>query len=187
LFIVISAFASNVNAQQVINVDSALTAMEDTKSDTIVYNTDSLEARYQMRLFPDMEELADSVFSSLHDRKFEELKQYLVTTAILQDEFDTLDLKALNRLAQVKSEYVEHNLRKQFIKMQKEAKSSRINFRVMEALDRRIKYQTHGDGHEMAQVMYYCDSRKHKFYLSFVAVKIMGHWFLSDELLVTPR
>ena len=159
----------------------------DAKGDSIVYNTDSLEARYQMRLFPDMEELADSVFSSLRDRKFEELKQYLVTTAVLQDEFDTLDLKALNRLAQVKSEYVEHHLRKQFIKMQKEAKISKINFRVMEALDRSIKYQTHGDGHEMAQVMYYCNSRKHKFYLSFVAVKIMGHWFLSDELLVTPR
>lgn len=168
-------------------MDSVIRADTVQTGDTIIYNTDSLELRYNMRLFPDMEEMADSIFSSLKERKFEVLKQYVVTTQILQDEFDTLDLEALNRLAKVKAEYVEFNLRKQYIKMQKVAKFEHLNFRTMVQLDRRIKYRTHTDGHEMAQVMYYCGSRKHKFYLSYVAVKIMGHWFLSDELLVTPR
>jgi hypothetical protein len=144
-------------------------------------STDSLELRYGIKLYPDAEELSVAVYEDIKTRKFDSLLSYLVTTAVLKDEFDTLDLAYLNRLADVKSRYVEANLRKQHRKLLKEAKALHINLRTMELVDKVLRFKS-TEGRDYVEVIYYCKSGKQKFYLSFVCLKIMNHWFVSDEL-----
>lgn len=165
---------------------------QDTSSvveqDSVVkISIDSLEKRYGMKLYGSLEELADSVYVSLHSRKFQTLEQYLFTTQILKDEFDTVDMEHLNRLAHVKSQYVYNLLRKQHKKLIKETKAFKYNLRTMELIDSKVKSGTHREGHEYGEVIYYVKSGKRKYYLTFVAVKMMDCWFLADELGVLVR
>jgi len=154
-------------------------------SDTVILTRkDSLELRYGMKLYGNPEELSDSIFKSLKTKKFEDLKQYIVNVKVLKDEFDTLDLTYLNRLATVKSEYAMRTVQKQHIKFLRECKAYHYNPRTMMGLDRKIRVKQHSDGHEIAEVLWFCKSGKHKFYIGFLQMKVMGHWFLADELVV---
>lgn len=168
-------------------VQDTIALTQDTSenlSKSMMTQTDSLEMRYERTLYSNHVVLADTIFSALKSKKFEDLKQFIVSANVLKDEFDTLDLKYLNRLANVKSEYAVRTIQKQHIKMLKECKLYRFNLRTMEGLDRKVRVKEHSDGHEFAEIVYYCKSGKRRFYLTFLELKIMNHWFLADELTV---
>lgn len=157
-----------------------------TPDSAVTYNTDSLELRYGRKLFASVDELRDSVFPALKTRKFEPLNAFILDARILQDQFDSMDLVYLQRLATVKANYVAANLRKQHRKMLKEAKGYSYNLRMMTLTDSRIRYSTH-NGIAVADVTYYCRYNKRKFYIGFLAIQVMGHWFLSDQLRISPK
>lgn len=143
---------------------------------------DSLELKYGVMLFDTLPELADSVFNALKTRKFENLIPFIATAEMIRVEFDTLDLDYLSRLATVKAQYMLNQLRKQHIKLTKYAKVYHLNLRNMEIVNQRIREKQHAEGHTYGEVIFLCESGSHKFYITFVAIKIIDRWFLADEL-----
>lgn len=162
-------------------IGSFSVANAQTEDSIPIYNTDSLQIRYGMKLYASVEELRDSVFPALKTRKFEPLTAFILNAPILQDQFDTMDLGYLQRLATIKAEYVSANLRKQHRILLKEAKANGYNLRLMTLADSRVRFSSH-NGIAVADVTYYCRYNKHRFYISFLAIQVMGHWFLSDQL-----
>jgi len=164
---------------------ASLSSMAQTAKDTAYYvEVDSVELRYGRDLCDTLPELADSIFAALKTKKFESLKPYLPTAEMLQEEFDSMDLKRLQRLATVKQQYWEQNLRKQHIRLLKDTKVMRINLRHMELVKRRIKMKELDSGVRVGEITYLCQSGKHKFYLTFLAMEVVGKWFIGDELSV---
>jgi len=145
-------------------------------------STDSLELRFGRTMYDTLPSLADSVFIALRTKKFESLLPFIATVAIIKEEYDTLDLEYLDRLAGVKSQYMLNKLRKDHLKMMKIAKIQHLNVRNMELVNHRYRTRTHQEGHEYGEVIYLCKSGNHQFYISFVALKMLDHWFLADEL-----
>lgn len=148
---------------------------------------DSVEMRYQVQLFDTLPELADSVISALRSRKFEAILRFIPTTDMIKEEFDSLDLEYLDRLATVKSQYMVNNLRKQHLKMVKLAKVQQLNLRNMEVVHHRYRQKIHEEGHEFGEVIYLCKSGSHEFYISFIVIKMIDKWFLADELRIEEK
>ncbi len=145
-------------------------------------STDSLELRFGRTMYDTLPSLADSVFIALRTKKFESLLPFIATVAMIKEEYDTLDLEYLDRLAGVKATYMVNKLRKDHLKMMKIAKIQHLNIRNMELVKKRYRVRTHQEGHEYGEVIYLCKSGNHQFYISFVALKMLDHWFLADEL-----
>lgn len=153
-------------------------------SDTVVA-IDSVELRYGRDLCNTLEELADSIFSVLTTKKFENMVPYIATADMLSEEFDSMDLQDLQRLSQLKYQYVVNNLRKQHLKMVKYAQVMHYSLRRMELVKSRIREKEHELGSTYGEVIYLCQSGKHKFYISFLAIRIVDKWFIGDELKIT--
>ncbi len=143
---------------------------------------DSVELRYGRSLCDTLPELADSIFIVLKTKKFDLMKPYLPSAEMLQEQFDSMDLKRLQRLATVKQQYWEQNLRKQHIKLLKDTKVMRINLRNMVLIKQRIKIKELQSGVRVGEITYLCESGKHKFLLTFLAMEVVGKWFIGDEL-----
>lgn len=146
---------------------------------------DSVELRYGKNLIDTLPELADSIFKVLKTKKFEKLIPYIATSDMLKEEFDSMDLERLQKLSEIKYQYMVNNLRKQHFRMVKEAKVMRYSLRNMELVKMRIRTQEHEIGSRYGEITYLCKSGKHKFYITFLAIEIVGKWFIGDELRVT--
>lgn len=147
---------------------------------------DSISLRYGVDLIDTLPELADSIFNALKTKKFERLLPYTPTADMLKEQMDSMDLKQLQRLATVKQQYLEHNLRKQHIRMLKDAKVLRFNFRRMELIKQRIRIKEHETGVRYGEITYLCQSGKHKAYVAFLAIEVVDRWFIGDELRIIP-
>ncbi len=159
--------------------------MAQVAEDTVHYaEVDSVELRYGRDLCDTLPELADSIFIVLKTKKFELMKPYLPSAEMLQEEFDSMDLKRLQRLATVKQQYWEQNLHKQHIRLLKDTKVMRINLRNMVLVKQRIKTKELDSGVRVGEITYLCESGKHKFLLTFLAMEVVGKWFIGDELTV---
>lgn len=162
---------------------AAMEAEAQSQNDSVVYvKVDSVELRYGRDLCDTLPELADSIFNLLKTKKFDVLIPYMPTADMLKEEFDSMELKQLQRLATLKQQYWEHNLRKQHIKMLKDAKVMHFNMRNMELVKRRLKIKELESGVRFGEVTYLCQSGKHKVYITFLAMEIVGKWFIGDEL-----
>jgi len=147
---------------------------------------DSIALRYVVFLIDTLPELADSIFNALKTKKFDQLLPYTPTAEMLKEQMDSMDLKQLQRLATVKQQYLEHNLRKQHIRMLKDAKVMRFNFRRMELIKQRIRIKEHETGVRYGEITYLCQSGKHKAYVAFLAIEVVDRWFIGDELRIVP-
>ncbi|MFT5513724.1 MAG: hypothetical protein ACI8SE_002133 [Bacteroidia bacterium] len=166
-----------------VSLGSGLLCGAQTNSDSAFWvKVDSVELRYGRSLCDTLPELADSIFEVLKTKKFELLKPYLPTAPMLQEEFDSMDLARLQRLATVKQQYWEQNLRKQHIKLLKDAKVMHFSLRNMELVKRRIVTKELDSGVRVGEITYLCQSGKHKVYITFLAMEIVGRWFIGDEL-----
>lgn len=135
-----------------------------------------------MDLCDTLPELADSIFKVLKSKKFERVLPYIATAAMLREEFDSMDVKELQRLANIKHQYLVNNLRKQHIKMVKHAKVMRYSLRNMEMVKMRVREREHEVGSRYGEVTFLCKSGKKKFYITFLAIQVVGKWFIGDEL-----
>lgn len=154
-----------------------------TSSDSVTWvKIDSVELRYGRDLCDTLPELADSIFNLLKTKKFDVLIPYMPTADMLKEEFDSMDLTQLQRLATLKQQYWEHNLRKQHLKLLKDCKSLKFNMRNMELVKRRINLKELENGVRFGEITYLCKSGKHKVYITFLAMEIVGKWFIGDEL-----
>ncbi|MFT4521631.1 MAG: hypothetical protein ACI8ZN_000568 [Bacteroidia bacterium] len=143
---------------------------------------DSLELRFNMLLCDTLTQLADSIFNVLKTKKYDGLIQYMPTTAILSEHYDTLDKSYLQKLTLVKVQYVQNMLRKQHIKMLRYAKKHTYNLRTMELVKYRAKQSNTPEGHVHGEVLYLCKNGNKQFYIRFVALQILDRWFIVDEL-----
>ena len=167
----------------VLVLNQATVCVAQTQSDSLSWvKVDSVELRYGRNLCDTLPELADSIFNLLKLKKFDVLIPYMPTADMLKEEFDSMDLKQLQRLATLKQQYWEHNLRKQHMKMMKEAKVLRFNMRNMELVKRRINLKELENGVRFGEITYLVQSGKHKVYITFLAMEIVGKWFIGDEL-----
>ncbi len=146
---------------------------------------DSVELRYGRNLIDTLPELADSIFKVLKTKKFDKLIPYIATSDMLKEEFDSMDLNKLQKLSEIKYQYMVNNLRKQHFRMVKEAKVMHYSLRNMEMVKMRIRQRDHEIGSRYGEITYLCKSGKRKFYITFLAIEIVGKWFIGDELRVT--
>ncbi len=160
--------------------DQAIDTVHNT--DTLIVEVDSVELRYGLNLCDTLPELADSIFIALKTKKFDRLLPYIASTDMLKEEFDSMDIKRLQKLAEVKHQYLVHNLRKQHIKMVKHAKFMRYSLRNMEMVKMRVRQKDHEIGATYGEITYLCKSGRKQFYITFLAIKIVGKWFIGDEL-----
>ncbi|MFT5724385.1 MAG: hypothetical protein ACI9JN_001504 [Bacteroidia bacterium] len=147
-----------------------------------IVKRDSVELRYNRDLCDTLPDLADSIFKLLKTKKFDLLIPYMPTADMLKEQFDSMDLTQLQRLATLKQQYWVHNLRKQHIRLLKDAKVMRFSFRNMVLVKRRIKMKELESGVRFGEITYLCQSGKHKAYVTFLAMEIVGKWFIGDEL-----
>jgi hypothetical protein len=159
---------------------------QSSKDSSAWVQVDSVELRYQRDLCDTIPELADSIFKFLKTKKFDLLKPYMPSADMLKEEFDSMDLTQLQRLATIKQQYWEHNLRKQHIKLLKDCKAMRFNMRNMVLVKQRIKLKELESGVRFGEVTYLCQSGKRKVFITFLAMEIVGKWFIGDELRIMP-
>jgi hypothetical protein len=145
-------------------------------------DVDSVELRYGVVMCDTLPELADSIFIALKTKKFESILKYVATVDMIKEEFDTLDLEYLERLAGVKGQYMVNKLRKEHFKLIKIGKARHLNIRNMELINHRYRTKIHPEGHEFGEVTYLCKSGRHQFYISFIALKMLNRWFIADQL-----
>lgn len=154
----------------------------DTTSHAVVV-VDSVELRYGRDLCDTLPELADSIFKVLKTKKFDRMVPYIPTTDMLKEQFDSMDIKQLQKLAEIKHQYMVNNLRKQHLKMVKYAKVMHYSLRHMELVKMRIREKEYEEmGTRYGEITYLCKSGKRKFYVTFLAIEIVGKWFIGDEL-----
>ncbi|MBI1307247.1 MAG: hypothetical protein GC181_11645 [Bacteroidetes bacterium] len=152
-----------------------------TVQDSVVEELDSVELRYGVKMYATLEELADSVFEKLKTKKFDDLLPFIATANMLSEEFDSLDMGYLQRLSVIKAQYMVNSLRKDHLKMLRYAKKFHLNFREMYLIGHRYR-EREKDGHIYGEITYECESGRHKFYITFFALKLVDHWFLADDL-----
>ncbi len=143
---------------------------------------DSIELRYGKDLCDTLPELVDSIFIRLKTKKFDLLIPYMPTADMLKEQFDSMDMTRLQRLAEVKQQYWVHNLRKQHIRMIKDAKVMRFNMRNMVVVKQRLKIKEVDPGVRFGEVTLLCESGKRRAYVTFLAMELVDKWFIGDEL-----
>lgn len=126
--------------------------------------------------------LADSIFSAIKTRKFVEIEKYTPSLDDLMATYDTLDIEGTLKMVRIKHNYLVLNLKKQHTVMVKRAKAYKFSLRNMEEVERSIKYSETPDGHQYAQVLYLVKRGKKKFLVSFLAIKLIDHWYIGDHL-----
>jgi len=127
-------------------------------------------------------QLADSIFSAIKTRIFDSIEVYTPSYWAIKAAFDTLDFEQGERFVMIKQQYIVHHLWKQNKIMQKKAKLNRINLKYIELDKTNIRYGVHKDGYPFALVSMHCSRNNKKFIISFVAMKVLDHWYIADEL-----
>lgn len=131
-------------------------------------------------------QLADSVFSALKLPKFDSLEVFTPSYPQIKATYDTMNLHQNDQFVLIKQQYLVHNLHKQFKELQIQAKRHKINLKYMELTDKTIQYGVHRDGHPFAQVVLKCTRNNKKFEIKFIAIKVLDHWYIGDELKLIP-
>lgn len=131
-------------------------------------------------------QLADSVFQALKLPRFDSLEVYTPSYPQIKATYDTMDLNQNDQFVLIKQQYLVHNLHKQFKELQIQAKRNKINLKYMELTDKTIRYGVHKDGHQFAQVTLKCMRNNKKFEIRFIAIKVLEHWYIGDELKLYP-
>lgn len=148
---------------------------------------DELKAMNERHIMCDtVPQLADSVFAALKLPRFDSLEVYTPSYLQIKATFDTLKLKQNDQFVLIKQQYLVHNLHKQFKELQITAKRNKINLKYMELTDKTIQYGVHKDGHPFAQVVLKCTRNNKKFEIRFIAIKVLEHWYIGDELKLVP-
>jgi hypothetical protein len=127
-------------------------------------------------------QLADSIFSAIKTRVFDSIEVYTPSYWAIKAAFDTLDFEREERFVMVKQQYIVYNLWKQNKILQKKAKLHRINLKYIELEKTNIRYGFHKEGYPFAMVSMNCSKNSNKFVISFVAIKVLNHWYIADEL-----
>lgn len=169
IFLLLIGFGLNSYAQDSVRFDK-------------VVQLDSVEMRYNRDLCDTLPELVDSIFIMLKTKKFDRLIPYMPTADMLSEQFDSMDLTQLQRLAIVKQQYWVNNLRKQHIILLKDAKVLKVNLRNMELVKTRIRMKEMESGVRYGEVTYLCKSKDTRIYITFLAMELVGKWFIGDEL-----
>lgn len=126
--------------------------------------------------------LADSLFKAIKTRKFSEVEKYTPSLDTLMATYDSLDIEGTLKMVRIKHNYLMVNLRKQHVAMLKRAKAYKVSLRNVELIEQSIKYNKTDDGHEYAQVLYLVKKGKKKYIISFLAIKLIDHWYIGDHL-----
>lgn len=171
IFLALISFGLTSNAQD-----------QDTVRFDKVVALDSVEMRYNRDLCDTLPELVDSIFNVLKTKKFDKMIPYMPTADMLSEQFDSMELTQLQRLAIVKQQYWVNNLRKQHIILLKDAKVLKFNLRNMELVKTRIRIKEMESGVRYGEVTYLCKSKDTKVYITFLAMELVGKWFIGDEL-----
>ena len=90
-------------------------------------------------------------------------------------EYATSDL--LTRRGQIKSR-IRSSLRKQF----KAYRKDKVILSQFTKDKLTYKYGTNAQGNEFCYVTIKCSRKKRKLHITYLALKIQGHWFLGDEI-----
>lgn len=130
-------------------------------------------------------QLADSVFGAIKTRLFDSLEVYTPSYFSIKAAYDTMNLDQSDQFVLIKQQYLIHNLYKQHKKLHIAAKKNKINLKFIELVSKDIQYGLHKDGYPFAIVTLHCARNNKKFDIRFVAMKVLDHWYIADELKLT--
>lgn len=143
---------------------------------------DSLQKIHGIVLCDTTLELADSVVNALRSRKFNSLTPYVANASFLKMTLDSMDTTSLLKMARIRYNYNINVLRKDYLKMNKTAKRHKLNLKKLEYEDRIIRVHQRDTGFQYAEIFLIYKKKDKRYSISFLAVGMMGYWFIHDQL-----
>lgn len=146
---------------------------------------DSLEKKYHTLLCDTSIEVADGVLEALRTKKFTEVKKFIPSIEYMQLLVDSVDSNNMLAMARIRQQYHVNKVRKEFITLMKDTKKHHVNLKTLELEERIIKPGKH-DWANYAEVYLVFKKGDKRYMISFLAIELVGYWFLGDQLLFEP-
>jgi hypothetical protein len=133
-------------------------------------------------LYDSLPKLCDTLYKAFIREDLAGLKPFVPEVRYLKSTFDTLSIEYREEQVIYRQQLLYRSLQKDYKKIIKYAKKSRINMHKLERGEVAYNYGENEEGYEYCYVTTEFKKRKHIYELKFLAIILNGHWFLGDDL-----
>lgn len=133
-------------------------------------------------LYDSLPKMCDTLYRAFIREDLAGLKPFVPEARYLKSTFDTLAIEYREEQVVYRQQLLYRSLQKDYKKIIKYAKKSKLNMRRLEKGTVTYNYGKNEEGYEYCYVTTECKKRKHAYELKFLAIILNGHWFLGDDL-----
>jgi hypothetical protein len=133
-------------------------------------------------LYRSLPKMCDTLYKAFIREDLAGLKPFVPEVRYLKSTFDTLSIEYREEQVVYRQQLLYRSLQKDYKKIIKYAKKSKINFSRLEKGEVAYNYGKNEEGYEYGYVTTEFKKRKHIYELRFLAIILNGHWFLGDNL-----
>ena len=132
--------------------------------------------------FTTTEQLADSAWWALQQKTTSEFMSLIPTLAIINETFDSLEIKNNPQIIRIKYNYIYYKVTKQLKVLNAKAKANKLKFKTCEKDNVKIREGKDDKGNPFAYIVINCHKAKRQFAIKFVALQLNKNWYIVDEL-----
>ena len=136
----------------------------------------------RIRLYDDLEELADSFYSALLKEDLTLIKKFVPDVKFLKSTFDTLAIEYREDQVIYRQQMLMRGLQKDLHKILKKSEKEKVNLQKIEVKNTHFEYGMDEKDNEYCYVTIQGKRRKHEYQWKYLAIKLNDKWFIGDEL-----
>ncbi len=133
-------------------------------------------------LYDSLPVMCDSFYAMLLREDLVEMKNFVPRMKYLKSTFDTMAIEYREEQVVYRQQMLLRNLQKEYKKILKYAKQSKLNIKRLEKGKTTYDYGRDEQGNKYCYVTVLCYKNKMEFELKYLAILLNLHWFVGDDL-----